>query len=629
MGDSDTPTPDDEGRYEIEDDENSPTNPSNPDNPDYTYDPANTDENVQIFEAPGDGYYYLETWGASGGDYLEGDDYANRQLDNHAGHGGYSYATVYLTKGTKLYVHLGGKGMNYTESKAEYPDSESSYGGAVGAVNGGGNAGDDMTASGGGMTHISLGYNPSTIASGWDPAGTLIVAGGGGGASSTGSGGYAVTYEDGEIGNTPGIGSSSSDATSGGGGAGWYGGSSGNGGNGGAGYVAQGTVVSNNQRAVMITGMTMSGDEIVPEYDNAVLDQTTGEMIGNIGSGYARITYLEKEVPLSYTGKVQSFTAPEAGYYQLEAWGAAGGSAKEPDRDNLNNKDVSTWRDIEGGRGGYSKGTIYLNAGDTIYYVVGGKGESFIDNDVTTVGSYGGMVQGGFNGAAAGREYHNNTKVVYYSGAGGGATHFALALPAGSSKTGVLKDYIDQKAYVLLVAGGGGGSGTSHNISVSTNTTYGAGGAGGGIEGQGNHDYYSNVFRKTFTYGGTQTSGGTYKAMTAQDLAVGKNGEFGQGGYATIATSDLDGGGGGWYGGAAGGCMGGAGGSGYANTGQLINCEIVAGNTENYTTKDGTVVTPTEIPAFDGAIGVDEGARTMIGNRGDGYARITFIGEID
>ncbi len=132
------PAPDDPGSYEIDDD---PNNPDNPDNPEYSDDPASSDKNVETFIVPADGYYYLETWGASGGDLLEGADYANRQLDKHAGHGGYSYSVAYLTKDTKLYIHLGGKGMNYSESKAKLPDNESQFGGAVGAANGGGNAG--------------------------------------------------------------------------------------------------------------------------------------------------------------------------------------------------------------------------------------------------------------------------------------------------------------------------------------------------------------------------------------------------------------------------------------------------------------------------------------------------------
>ncbi len=617
------PAPDDPGSYEIDDD---PNNPDNPDNPEYSDDPASSDKNVETFIVPADGYYYLETWGASGGDLLEGADYANRQLDKHAGHGGYSYSVAYLTKGTKLYIHLGGKGMNYSESKAKLPDNESQFGGAVGAANGGGNAGNDMTGSGGGMTHISLVYNPASNSEQWSSAGTLIAAGGGGGAGSTASGSDAVSYENADTANAHGSGGNSSAATSGGGGGGWYGGS---GGNGGAGYIADGTVNANNQTAVIVAGETKGGNEIVPQYDNAILDQSTGQMIGNIGSGFARITYLENEAPLTYTGKVERFIAPETGYYKLEAWGASGGDAIKPDMDNLYNIDISTWETIEGGRGGYSAGTIHLNKGDIIYYAVGGKGESFIDNDVTTLGSYGGMIDGGFNGggAAAGREYHNQTKVVYYSGAGGGATHFALALPSDSSKTGVLADYINQKSDVLLVAGGGGGSGTSHNITSRTNTTYGAGGAGGGTEGQGNHDYYSNVGRKTIAYGGTQTEGGTFARLTPTDNPLGSKGYFGQGGYATNYNADLDGGGGGWYGGAAVGRMGAAGGSGYVNTGRLSDGQNITGNTANFTTKGGNLVTPTPIPAFEGAVGIEKGAKTMIGNRGNGHARITFIGK--
>lgn len=57
----------------------------------------------------------------------------------------------------------------------------------------------------------------------------------------------------------------------------------------------------------------------------------------------------------AYTGSVQSYTAPADGLYKLEAWGAQGGGSN-------------------GGKGGYSYGTLELSRGDTIYVYVGGQG---------------------------------------------------------------------------------------------------------------------------------------------------------------------------------------------------------------------------------------------------------------
>lgn len=49
-----------------------------------------------------------------------------------------------------------------------------------------------------------------------------------------------------------------------------------------------------------------------------------------------------------YTGGIQTFTVPNTGYYQLEVWGAQGGTAKS----------------YRGGYGGYSTGVVYLKKDD-------------------------------------------------------------------------------------------------------------------------------------------------------------------------------------------------------------------------------------------------------------------------
>ena len=630
FGQDDNVDPDDGGEYDPDDPDSPYADPDPGTTPDPGPDPQALDK-YDEWTAEKDGYYQIRAWGASGGDLYNKTDYANRALEKHGGHGGFSEAFVYLTEGTTLYIFRGGKGMNATESG----NDKSYYEGPVGGVYGGGDGGGSYTGSGGGTTYVSLTKNPIKSGEVWNKEGVLIVAGAGGGAGSDSSGGDAVSAGSAETSNTQGVGADAGDISSGGAGAGYYGGSSNSGG---SSYAASGTIYAGFQGAEIMSSRTLAGNVEIPTYSGAKRDQTTGKMIGHIGNGYVEITPYYDTMPIEYTGQVGSFTAPQAGYYKLEAWGAAGGYAKKPDLDNLTNVDISTWEDIEGGRGGYSTGLVYLAQGQTIYYAVGGKGDSFIDDDVTTTGSFGGIVQGGFNGggAAAGRKYNNSTKVVYYSGAGGGATHFALAMPSDSSKTGVLKDYESEKSSVLLVAGGGGGSGTSHNITSLTNRHYGAGGAGGGLEGQGNYDFECYVLpgpgHSTVTLGGTQTSGGTFYALSNDP--IGKNGAFGQGGSAPNGLSDLDGGGGGWYGGAAGGRMGGAGGSGYVGNTLVINGETIAGNKVDYEMSDGTVVTPTDIPTFEGAI-VDDGIvgtdcydSTMIGNRGNGFAQITYVGNV-
>ena len=119
------------------------------------------------------------------------------------------------------------------------------------------------------------------------------------------------------------------------------------------------------------------------------------------------------------------FIVPRDGKYQIEVWGAQGGSLSGAD----------------GGKGGYSVGTIEATADTVLYLTVGGKG--------STDGV------GGYNGGGAGNES--------YAG-GGGATHVAL-------EPGLLKDIASNK--VLLVAGGGGGSGEENSTTFEApSSTY-------------------------------------------------------------------------------------------------------------------------------------------------------------
>lgn len=97
----------------------------------------------QVYTAPKDGRYYLETYGASGGGATVGTG------ASHGGKGGYSSGYVDLKKGDKLYIYVGGQG------------TQSSGFGSGGGYNGGGHGGP-AGYGGGGMTHISTTRNPAT-----------------------------------------------------------------------------------------------------------------------------------------------------------------------------------------------------------------------------------------------------------------------------------------------------------------------------------------------------------------------------------------------------------------------------------------------------------------------------------
>lgn len=150
-----------------------------------------------------------------------------------------------------------------------------------------------------------------------------------------------------------------------------------------------------------------------------------------------------------YTGAEQTLTIPVTGYYQLEAWGAEGGSSTSDG--NVSNTKA-------GGKGGYSTVIYKLNANTTLYVYCGGKGANSNSNDNT--GGVGGW-NGGGNGGTALPNYNGMG-----GGGGGGATHIA------TSQIGYIyynnnSDYNylftgdannpTAKSDLLLVAGGGGG----------------------------------------------------------------------------------------------------------------------------------------------------------------------------
>ena len=259
------------------------------------------------------------------------------------------------------------------------------------------------------------------------------------------------------------------------------------------------------------------------------------------------------EVPISvankikfeYSGNVQEFVAPMSGNYQLEVYGAQGGGVS-----------------LNYGKGGYSKGTIYLNKNDKVYVCIGEKG--CLQN-----GSTGG--NGGYNGGGNGGNggYYVPDKSYCAGGTGGGgATSITM------TNRGVLKNFASYRNEVLIVAGGGGG-----HIAFFGNLS--KGGEGGGLSGNNGLDIMAAY---ADPIGGTQITGYA----------------FGQGGNGRIGTSigggseGTAGGGGGWYGGCA-----------RINNGEYTNSCGAGGS---------------------GYIGgVTNGTTTSGVNTGNGYAIITII----
>lgn len=274
-----------------------------------------------------------------------------------------------------------------------------------------------------------------------------------------------------------------------------------------------------------------------------------------------------------YTGGVQQFDVPCTGLYKLEVWGAQGG-------------DYTLGAGALGGKGGYSTGNVSLSENDTIYIIVGGQGISPVSSDQ--------VATGGYNGGGIGSNVLDYSSYKWQIGGagGGGASHIAL------TNRGELFNYNSYRGELFLIAAGGGGAGAN---SGSSTLQYNVGGYGGGSTG-GNG---TNVMKTSYSgfdtgRGGTQTAAGC-SATTSSGC-----GSFGKGGNnnTTSGASQGAGGGAGYFGGGAGRNYGTSGGGGSSWVGNLTDTQIIAGNA---------------------AMPTHDGASTMTGNTGNGYAKITLI----
>ena len=304
--------------------------------------------NVQKFTAPHNGYYKLEVWGASGGDYY-GTQQRQGSIGSRAGYGGYSSGTILLNSNQQIYVIVGEQGKRASAGSGMSP---ATYNGGGSAVNGGG----WLNCSGGGMTHMSTTQNVAVEGQEWNTNGTILVAGGGGGADNSNEGLRGKGYSDdggggdggGQFGGNAYIDGGEAKGTGGGqqaaqypynkqgngqpylgghsdsgaGGGGWYGGKVTNNNNGGAGggsgYI---------DKDVLTDASTISGSESIP-------DPNGGTEQGHFGNGFARITYISANSPAPTDS-----AAPGSGSQQA----ASNTSAYQTDKDGWV-KDGNTWK---------------------------------------------------------------------------------------------------------------------------------------------------------------------------------------------------------------------------------------------------------------------------------------------
>lgn len=277
----------------------------------------------------------------------------------------------------------------------------------------------------------------------------------------------------------------------------------------------------------------------------------------------------------TYKGSEQIFVAPKNGLYMLEVWGASGGDTYTR---TARQGDIGS----RAGYGGYTKGMIYLEEGDTLYVFVGGQG---LNSSKTAA----------YNGGG--------THIAGTCGNGGGMTHISTTNnPVPTTGTW------DPNGTLVVAGGGGGADNGGGNTRGQGGGDDGGGGDGGGGLLPGGDAYCDGKRSSTTDYG--VTGGG----MVGNTYVV-----QGRGQGNTVST-DTGSGGGGWYGGRATGYYNGGagGGSGYYDASRISEGGGMAGDNPNMPNPKKPNATAT--PDANGYYG------TMKGNHGDGYARITFYG---
>ncbi len=280
----------------------------------------------------------------------------------------------------------------------------------------------------------------------------------------------------------------------------------------------------------------------------------------------------------TYIGDSQTFTTQCSGTYKVELWGAQGGS-------------IDTYI---GGKGAYTSGNIKLNINTSLYVYVGEQG-----NDNQTVTYNGGTVTGNINAGKGGM-------------AGGGATDVRLV-------SGSWARFDSLKSRIMVASSGSGATNYYH-------PDHGV--AGGELIGENGKVYGGDGIIPT---GGTQTSGGIRGGGSNSTYST--SGSFGKGGQGGGVNS----GGSGYYGGGAaphGTGTVGVGGSGSSFISGYPGCDAISEestedhiiHTDQPNHYSGFIFTDSIMIAGNKEMPTYDGSQTMIGNTGNGYAKITYLG---
>ena len=358
--------------------------------------------------------------------------------------------------------------------------------------------------------------------------------------------------------------------------------------------------MKNNNRGFLVTGMLYSllllflvlmiGMLAIMNARQNKLNYISRNIITKLNDKY---TFdVARQWEFDYTGNYQTFTVPTDGYYNIELWGA-GGTVNTGTSPNT------------AGRGAYTKGIIYLTKGENIYVYVGGSEINKVENNYW-------VSEGGYNGGGPGES------------SGGGATDVRLT-------SGNWNDFNSLKSRIMVAAGGGGGT----YINVSAGLQRGDGGAFYGIDAK---------FSDYSGHGATQISGGkpgsVFSGVIDPAETENMSGKFGIGGYGINAAGyygySSSGGGGGYYGGGHGNHPGNSwpgGGGGSSFISGLYGCDAISessiegniihtGQSKHYS---GKVFYNGMMIAGDASMPTHAGSSTMIGNEGNGYAKISLL----
>ena len=275
----------------------------------------------------------------------------------------------------------------------------------------------------------------------------------------------------------------------------------------------------------------------------------------------------------SYTGNYEEYIVPRDGWYYIELGGAQGGSSY-----------IEGNGTYDGGLGAKTSGYIELEAGEKLYFYVGGKGKRCVCSSSNTCCGE----NGGYNGGGKTLQYTGGN--TYY-GSGGGATDVRLVGGTWDNTTSLI-------SRIMVAAGGGGGSNWQ---GASTSGYNYIGGSGGTL--YGNIGYYTRTDRTNTCTGGTQISGGdgTYSAGSG----------LGEGAYPSSKYGP--GGGGGYYGG------------GTSETNSCGGSSYISGYAGVNSVEESTTITHTNNTIHYSGKYFIGGSMTSDANSGDGYAKIVYI----